>query len=185
MKKLFFFIFIIINVFNNGVADNISKKNELNKLFNQLKNTKNLAIAEIIESKIWKIWSEHPTKDNLTKSLANATDLMNNGQFQMAFLAFSNIIEQDDGWAEGWNKRATVLFLMNQYEASLKDIEKVLIREPRHFGALSGRALIYIKLEQYEKALKNYKDVQKIYPAMDAAKKMISQLKELINKNAI
>ena len=98
---------------------------------------------------------------------------------------FSNIVEKEPDWAEGWNKRATVLFLMNEYQSSLEDIQETLIREPRHFGALSGQGLVYIELKQYEKAIDSYKEAQKIYPTIHAAKKMIPQLQELINNLAV
>ena len=74
---------------------------------------------------------------------------------------------------------------MNQYESSLADIEITLSLEPKHFGALTGQALNYIELKQYEKAIESYKAAQKIYPNIDAAKKMIPQLQELINEQSI
>jgi tetratricopeptide (TPR) repeat protein len=110
---------------------------------------------------------------------------MNDGEFILAYNIFSNIIEKEPGWAEGWNKRATVLYLMNKYHSSLNDIEEVLLLEPRHFGALSGQALVYIKLGEYEKAIKSYKAAKKIYPIIDSANKMIPQLEELIKNQAI
>ena len=113
------------------------------------------------------------------------TRLMNSGELVMAYNIFSNIVEKEPDWAEAWNKRATVLFLMNKHQLSLDDIQEVLAREPRHFGALSGQALIYIKLQQYEKAIDSYKKVQKIYPTIDAAKKMLPKLQELINDKSI
>ena len=74
---------------------------------------------------------------------------------------------------------------MNRYQSSLDDIKITLSLEPRHFGALSGQALNYIELNQYEKAIKSYKQAQKIYPIIDGAKKMIPQLQELINEQAV
>ena len=69
MKKLTFVLFLILNFSNYSVADNTDRNNQLNKLFKQLKNTKILSSAQIIESKIWEIWSEHPTQNILTNSL--------------------------------------------------------------------------------------------------------------------
>ena len=60
-----------------------------------------------------------------------------------------------------------------------------LTLEPRHFGALSGQALIYTELKQYEKAIQSYKAAQKIYPLLDSAAKMIPELQKLINDQAI
>ena len=95
------------------------------------------------------------------------------------------IINIEPTWAEGWNKRATVLYLMGRYKDSLRDINEVLKYESRHFGALSGQALIQIKLKNYEKAIESYRAAQKIYPSIGSAKIMIPQLQELIREEAI
>ena len=157
----------------------------LNELFEQLKKNNNVSIALEIEIKIWNIWSRHPTDENLTKLLANGSVLMSKGNLEAAYKVFSTIIESSPEWAEGWNKRATVLYLMGRYQDSLKDIDEVLKRESRHFGALSGQGLVETKLENYEKAVKSYQAAQKIYPSIKAAKIMIPQLEELIKGSAI
>ena len=74
---------------------------------------------------------------------------------------------------------------MGKYTDSLNDIDEVLKRENRHFGALSGQALIQIGLKNYEQAINSYKTAQSIYPFIRAADIMIPQLQELINKEAI
>ena len=74
---------------------------------------------------------------------------------------------------------------MKKYQSSLDDIKIILKLEPRHFGALSGQALNYIELKQYEKAIKSYRVAQQIYPLLDSAKKMIPELQQLIDDQAI
>ena len=106
-------------------------------------------------------------------------------ELNKAYEIFSQIILVDPNWAEGWNKRATVLYLMGRYQDSLIDIDEVLKRENRHFGALSGQGLVQTKLKNYEKAIKSYQAVQKIYPSIRAAKVMIPQLKKLIKYEVI
>ena len=106
-------------------------------------------------------------------------------ELNKAYEHFTKVIAVEADWAEAWNKRATVLYLMEQYESSLADIEITLVLEPRHFGALSGQALNYIELNLYEKAIESYKAAQKIYPLLDSAKKMIPELQELINDQSI
>ena len=95
------------------------------------------------------------------------------------------IIDVVPNWAEGWNKRATVLYLMGRYQDSLNDIDEVLKRESRHFGALSGQGLVQTELKNYEKAIESYQAVQKIYPSIKSAKIMIPQLQELIKEKTI
>ena len=106
-------------------------------------------------------------------------------ELSKAYEVFTKVITVESDWAEAWNKRATVLYLMKQYESSLADIEITLVLEPRHFGALSGQALNYIELNLYEKAIESYKAAQKIYPLLYSAKKMIPELQELINNQSI
>ena len=102
-----------------------------------------------------------------------------------AIKIFDEVIELDPNWAEAWNKRATVLYILGNYEASQKDIDKVLSLEKRHFGALAGQGLVNIKLENYEKAIKSYEKAQEIYPSMQSPKIMIKQIEELIKQQLI
>ena len=106
-------------------------------------------------------------------------------ELSKAYEVFTKVITVESDRPEAWNKRPTVLYLMEQYESSLADIEITLVLEPRHFGALSGQALNYIELNLYEKAIESYKAAQKIYPLLDSAKKMIPELQELIKDQSI
>ena len=185
MKKLFTCILLFIFFLGNAIAESKDRNVELNQLFDQLKKSKDVSAALEVEMKIWNIWTTHPTQQKLTSSLAIGSNLMLQGKLELAYKTFTKIIEEEPDWAEGWNKRATVLYLMGNYQDSLKDIDKVLKRENRHFGALSGQALIQIELKNYEKAINSYKAAQKIYPSIRAAETMIPQLKELIKEEAI
>ena len=187
MKKILAILILSLLFFNNVNGE--ERDDKLNKLFNQLKNTKNLSSAQVIENEIWEIWSVHPSDDRrgfrLTELLIQGTRLMNMRELNKAYDVFTKIITVESDWAEAWNKRATVLYLMKRYESSLADIKVTLVLEPRHFGALSGQALNYIELNLYEKAIDSYKAAQKIYPIIDGAKKMIPQLNELIKDQAV
>ena len=169
---------IVIELRAGAIADVV-----LNNLFKQLKNSEATKAIEI-ENKIWKIWSTHPSNDRrgyrLTELLAQGSLLMTRKELNRAYEIFSQIILVDPNWSEAWNKRATVLYLLGRYQQSQKDIDEVLKLEKRHFGALSGQGLVQTELKNYEKAINSYKEVQKIYPAMQAPKVMIPRLKELI-----
>ena len=187
MKKILRILVISFLLFSNASAE--ERNNKLDKLFSKLKNTKDLSSAQLIENEIWEIWSIHPSDDRrgfrLTELLIQGTRLMNMRELSKAYEVFTKVITVESDWAEAWNKRATVLYLMKQYESSLADIEITLVLEPRHFGALSGQALNYIELNLYEKAIESYKAAQKIYPLLDSAKKMIPELQVLINDQSI
>jgi len=187
MKKFISILILSFIIFSNVHAE--ERKNELEKLFSQLKNTKTLSSAQIVENKIQKIWSIHPSDDRrgfrLTELLNQGSVLINRGELNKAYELITKIIATEPDWSEAWNKRATVLYLMNQYQSSLDDIKITLTLEPRHFGALSGQALNYIELKKYEKAIQSYKAAQKIYPLLDSAAKMIPELQDLIDDQAI
>ena len=117
--------------------------------------------------------------------LGIGTDLVNNQRLNEAIVKFSDVIELDPNWAEAWNKRATVFYLVGEYQKSQNDIDKVLDLEKRHFGALAGQGLVNIELQNYEKAIKSYQDAMKIYPTMNSGKIMINRIKELIKKQSI
>jgi len=180
LKIILIINFIFLPFLSNAEASEKYHKNELEKFFKDLKNSKNLDEAISIEKNIWNLWNLHPKNKFLTNKLELGTELMENGQHKYAYKIFSNIIIEDPNWSEAWNKRATVLFLMKEYDLSLIDIEKTLNLEPRHFGALSGRAQIYIDLKKYQKALDNLILTKEIYP-LSKGNKVIPKLEKILN----
>ena len=180
MNKFILFIFLILT--NLLIADD--RGFELDKLFNELKNT-NSKFSEEIEQKIWNIWSTHPTDQNLTSILSQGSELVLSQKYAEAVHIFTNVIKIDPTWAEAWNKRATVLYLLEDYEGSQKDIDEVLKLEQRHFGALAGQGLVNIKLKNYEKAIKSYQQALEIYPSMKSPEIMIKQIEALIKEELI
>jgi tetratricopeptide (TPR) repeat protein len=177
-----FLIVLFISIFFSSVHS--SQENVLNNLFNQLEKVKNSKSATLLEAKIWSIWNEHPTNNKLTEKLEFGTELMQYGDYNYALRVFNNIIITDPKWSEAWNKRATVHFLMSQFTDSLDDINKVLNIEPRHFGALSGQARIFIKLQKYEKAIKSIEKALKFYPSFKNGE-MIPKIERLIREESI
>ena len=182
MKKIittFFAIFFITTSSNSNEYEI-----RLNDLFEKLK-IQNHSIAIDTEMKIWDIWTKHPTNQNLNSLLSRGTKFMNQEQYSVAVDIFSTVIKKDPKWAEAWNKRATVFYLMGKYQDSQNDIDKVLKLEKRHFGALAGQGMVNIQLKNYDKAKQSYQKVQEIYPAMKSPKVMIEQIEELIKRQSI
>ena len=110
---------------------------------------------------------------------------MSQNKLEAAYDAFTQTIELDSNWAEAWNKRATVLYLMGKYELSQADINKVLELEKRHFGALSGQGLVQTALNNYQKAIDSYIEAHKVHPNMKSPLIMIEKLKLQIKKESI
>ena len=154
MKKIF--LIFIIFLFSSGTFAQDETAAELDELFNQLKKTNNPMSARKIEGKIWKLWTTHPTQDSLTSLLAKGSEYMAQNELTSAHNVFSKAIELDPNWAEAWNKRATVLYLMGNLELSQSDIDMVLKLEKRHFGALSGQGLVQTAMKNYQKAIDSY-----------------------------
>ena len=158
---------------------------ELDDLFEKLKKTGNPMTAKKIEGKIWKLWTTHPSEKSLTDLLAKGSEYMAQNQLTSAHNVFSKAIELDPNWAEAWNKRATVLYMMGNFELSQNDIDMVLKLEKRHFGALSGQGLVQTAMKNYQKAIDSYIEAHKVYPAMTTPLMMIERLKEIIKKESI
>ena len=182
--KIFKYLILILILLNFNKLNAEDRGNQLNRLFNELKSD-NAALVYETEQKIWKIWGTHPTDQSLTSKIAEGSRLVRNKHLSKAVEIFTQVIEEDPAWAEAWNKRATVLYMLGDYEGSQDDINKVLTLEERHFGALAGQGLVNIKLENFEKAIQSYKRAQEIYPAMQSPKIMIKQIEKLIKQQLI
>ena len=183
MKKiLYIFIFLVYSCFS--YADE-SQQKQIDDLFYQLKTTTNYEDSKKIESKIWELWTTHPTENNLTALLADGSFYMSQNKLETAYETFTKAIELDSNWAEAWNKRATVLYLMGKYEQSQADIDKVLELEQRHFGALAGQGLVQTALKNYKKAIDSYIEAHKIHPNLKSPLIMIEKLQDQIKKESI
>ena len=182
MTKIFKFLIIISFLSVSAKANDINSK--LNILFDQLKN-ENIESSNMIEQQIWSLWSTHPTDEKLTAKLKEGSQFVRNQQLIKAKQIFTEIINLDKNWAEAWNKRATVLYMVGEFQKSQDDIDKVLALEARHFGALAGQGLVNIQLKNYEKAIQSYEKAQKIYPTMRSPKIMIKQIEKLIKEQSI
>ena len=184
MRYLKSFYLICFFIFFTSSSISIEKNIQLNKLFNDLK-IKDISLSYQIEQKIWKLWSTHDNNEKLTKMLSEGSKLVNKQKLEEAIIIFSKVIELDPEWAEAWNKRATVFYMIGEFQKSQDDINKVLELEDRHFGALAGQGLVNIQLENYEKAIMSYEKAQEIYPTMKSPTIMIERIKELIKQKSI
>ena len=181
MKKILVIIFLILST---SVLSANERDGQLDKLFHELK--KNIpSLSPGIAEQIWKLWSTHPTDQKLTSLLDEGSMLVQDQQLNKAIVVFTEAIELDPNWAEAWNKRATVLYMIGEFQKSQDDIDKVLELEERHFGALAGQGMVNIQLKNYDKAKRSYQKAQEIYPAMKSSKVMIEQIEELIKRQSI
>lgn len=131
--------------------------------------------AQAVEDQIWRIWqaSGSPSTDLL---LERVESMLATGALDPAIKLLDEIIALSPEFAEGWNKRATVYFLRNDFRAALRDAEHALRLEPRHFGAWSGLGAIFLELGQDAKALQAYQEALKINPHLDDIAKEAERL---------
>ena len=141
----------------------------LNYLFDKLAITKDQQEIETLTNQIWKIWHEIDDP-KMTRAFETGVQMMNLGFHSRAIDYFDKVIFEMPNFAEAWNKRATAHFMMGNFDLSMRDISKTLELEPRHFGALDGMGLIFIHLNQPEKAIDIYDKMLEIFPNSNSTK---------------
>jgi len=156
-----------------AVAD--QNNSELPDLFGKLKLANSPQQAVMIEAEIWKKWYERESTGG-GDSMSEAIEAMGAGRYTIALNLLNNLVDDQPDFAEAWNRRATIHYLLGNYDDSLADIEQTLILEPRHFGALSGIGLIMQQLGENEKALHAFEKVLEISPQNVGAAKSVKDL---------
>ena len=156
----------------------------LEVLFGELHAASDPAEIAVIETTIWQVWGESgkPTVDLFYQRGVRAMSVR---KLDEALEFFDQIVELDPDFAEGWNKRATIYFLMGDYEASIADVERTLALEPRHFGALSGLGMIYLRLDDPAGALAAFRDAIEVHPHLRGARSEIRRLEEIVEGQGI
>lgn len=136
-------------------------------------------VRAIAERAIWVIWSRSGNPQTDALFLAGIAQ-MNAGQLKEGIATFSRVIEIAPEFAEGWNKRATLYFLVGDFERSLKDCDDVIKRNPNHFGVLAGYGQIYMQLDDYEKALDYFKRALAVNPNLDGVEFQVRLLERVL-----
>ena len=149
----------------------------LDRLFEQLKKDPKKSSASATARMIWREWTASGSK-SIDLLMSWAARAMRDQEFAKAEDLLDQVIVLNPEYSEGWNRRATLYFTKLDYGRSLADIEKTLALEPRHFGALSGLAVIMQRLDRNEDALKAWYRVLEIYPANKAAQDAVIALEE-------
>src|SRR4030088_508752 len=124
----------------------------LDFLFGALKAAPDEASAKHVEARIWALWMQTPS-DTAAVLMMRAKAAMDAQQMDIALKLLDAVVKLRPDYVEGWNRRATLYYLKNDYAHSLQDIEQVLVREPRHFGALAGLGMIMQELGAETRAL--------------------------------
>jgi tetratricopeptide (TPR) repeat protein len=156
----------------------------LDALFGTLQSTTDVAEAQTVEQMIWRVWLLSGD-DKIDALMAHGVRAMTFDDHEEALRAFDEIVRRAPGFAEGWNKRATIHYLLSNYEASVADIESTLALEPRHFGALSGLGLVRLAQGDEAKALEAFEAALEVHPHLPGADSRIKQLRQRVKGKQI
>jgi len=155
----------------------MTKQARLDKLFSDLKRERNEKAAERIAGNIWSEWFQSGSA-SIDLMMLWSQKAMDNQKFDVALDFLDQVVTLQPAYAEGWNRRATVHFMMKNYGKSMSDIDHTLQLEPRHFGALSGLAQIMALTGHKQSALEAWQKVLAIYPMMRSAQDQVATLSE-------
>ena len=151
----------------------------LDFLFGALKVAPDEASAKHVEARIWAIWMQTPS-DTAALLMARAKAAMDAQQLDVALKLLDAVIKTRPDYTEAWNRRATVYYLKNDYGHSLADIEQVLVREPRHFGALAGLGMIMQDIGDEKRALDAFRDALAVNPYLEKVPELVKTLSEKV-----
>ena len=152
---------------------------QLDELFAILKAAKSDAEADQAVTRIWSIWNQSGS-DEIDGLMQQALAFMSTGAFGPGLAVLDTVVQKAPEYAEGWNRRATLLFVVGLHDRSLKDCEEVLRREPRHFGALAGMAMIALAQGRHAAALDAYRRALTVNPFLKERQEIIPALERKV-----
>ena len=136
-------------------------------------------VRRLTERALWEVWSRSGDRD-IDRLFAVGVEQMNDQQGAAAVQTFSEIIRRKPEFAEGWNKRATVYYVLGEYTKSLADCDEVMKRNPYHFGALSGYGMIYMELNEPARALTYFERALAVNPNLESVAEAVQMLRRLL-----
>ncbi len=151
----------------------------LDFLFGALKAAPDEASARHVEARIWALWLQTPS-DTAALLMLRAKAAIDAQNVDVALKLLDAVIKLRPDYIEAWNRRATIYYLKSDYAHSLEDIRQVLIREPRHFGALAGLGMIMQDVGDEKRALEAFRKALAVNPHLEKVPEMVKQLSEKV-----
>lgn len=182
MKRIFF-AFAMVMLLGASVSCSTDpvphgdRTASLDALFQRLQTTSSDEEAQMIEVTIRHVWAQSGSA-SVDDTMAGAVASLRIGDYDGAMDALDQVVTAAPDFAEGWNLRATVHYLREEYGQAVADIERVLALEPRHFGALAGLGRIFLELEDKKAALKAFEAALRLNPHLADIRKETNNLRE-------
>lgn len=167
-----------------GPAGADQNAENLDPLFRELGEARYPETAQQLEREIWRAWLDSGD-EAVDEELRDGIRAMRTGRMEDAIARFSEVVEMAPDFAEGWNKRATAYYLNGELAKSMRDIQKTLSLEPRHFGAISGMGLIFLQRGDERAALDAFEEVLEIHPQAPGAGKHAKRLRKKLQGREI
>ena len=175
MKLLFTTLLAALLVMTAAHGD--QRNPELDELFALLQSAADSEEAQAISRQIWANWYQHDDAE-IERLMASGETALRRGRLKAAAAIYSRVVKRDPEFAEGWNRRATTWYLMGRYAEATADVAATLALEPRHFGALSGQGMIYMRLNNPDKAIEHMAKALAVYPRMPGVRETMETLKQ-------
>lgn len=150
----------------------------LETLFAELQTQNDADRIEALEREIWAIWNDSGRAD-VNAGMAEARQALMMQGLIAALGVYDRVISMAPNFAEAWNRRATMHYMNGDYKASMKDIEKTLALEPRHYGAIFGKALIHTERGDFAAARAAFDEVRKVHPHAQGVDGALERLRSL------
>lgn len=165
-----------------GAASADQDDPRLPALFTELKATTDGEKGERIGRRIARIWSESG-KDRIDEVMHQGKQFMDQGKLQLALSNFTAVTRLEPEFAEGWNRRAAVLYRMGDFDAAAKNVQQALALEPRHFLALAGLGVIHMRTGKLREALQAFDVALQINPHLSVTRGVAEQIRNRLEKN--
>ena len=159
-------------------------KINIDKLFEALKIAPTEESAKYVEGRIWALWLA-AGGDTSNLLMGRVKTAMEKKELDVALKLLNAIIDLKPDFVEAWNRRATVFFNNKDYVSAIADIREVLVREPRHFGALSGLGTIMQELGDDKAALEAYRRALAVHPKLEKIPDLVKKLTEKVEGREI
>jgi tetratricopeptide (TPR) repeat protein len=151
----------------------------LDFLFGALKAAPDEASAKHVEARIWALWMQTPS-DTAALLMTRAKAAMDTQNIDVALKLLDSVVKLRPDYVEAWNRRATLYYLKNDYVHSMEDIQQVLAREPRHFGALAGLGMIMQDIGDDKRALDAFRKALAVNPYLEKVPELVKTLSEKV-----